>query len=252
MGIVMIIKNAKKMQFLTLQSIMVISAITMGSLILVGVPNADAYLCTAQHSGSKCYATHQYDVTSDFHGLKATSEVQYTDGTDGVFTFSHWIDLSNADIVEVAWQDTVDDANNPHYVCGHNGSPVDTWGSPSDNTAYVFEVEDTDKDTVWDMRADGTTDTNCDYDATTYNAIDSQVGYELTHNNEVDVENAEADLMHFWDNGFWFLWQSSYGAHGKFLQPGGFNPDHFVDYCGSGSENYYHSEHGYGSEPGTC
>ena len=71
-------------------------------------------------------------------------------------------------------------------------------------------------------------------------------------NNAVSLETVDTDNIKFWDSGFWFLWQSSYGTHGKFLQPGGFTPDHFVDYCGSGSENYYHSEHGYGSDPGTC
>ena len=230
-------------------------ALLLVAAFAVAIPTiaeADAYLCTSQHSGSKCYATHQYDVTSDFHGLKATTEVQYHSGSDGTVTFSHWLDLFGGDIVEVAWQDTVDDANDPYYVCGHNTVPVDTWGSPSDNTAYVFEVEDTNKDETWDMRAAGTTDTNCDYAGDTINAIDSQVGYEITHNNEVSLETVDTDNIKFWDSGFWFLWQSSYGTHGKFLQPSGFTPDHFVDYCGSGSENYYHSEHGYGSDPGTC
>lgn len=244
--------NKKKTTSIILQSILVISAITIGGMMISNIPEAEAYQCTSQHSGSKCYATHQFDPTSYFHGLKATSDVKYTDGDDGYVVYSHWIELSDGDIIEVAWIDTVDDNNNPTFACGHNGVPVDTWGSPSDNTSYLFEVEDIDKDTVWEMRANGTTDTNCDYDADTYNGIDSQVGYELSHNNEVDVENAESDNIQFWDNGYWFYWQSSYGVHGKFLQPSGYTPPHFVDYCGSGMENYYHSEHGYGSDPGTC
>lgn len=245
-------KIPKKIQVLSLQSILAISAIASVGIMISSMPDAYAYYCPDQHSDSKCYATHIFNPDNNVHGLKAKSEVKYHSGSDGTVTFTHWVFLTDGDYIEVGWQDTVDDANNPHYVCGYNGDPVDTWGSPSDNTAYVFEVEDTEENGTWDMWADGTTDTNCDQALATSNSNKLELGYEITHNDEVNLESADSTIQQFYDNGWWFLFQSSYGTHTTFLQPNPMTAEYYVDYCGTGAENYYHTEHGKGSGPGTC
>jgi hypothetical protein len=106
------------------------------------------------------------------------------------------------------------------------------------------------KDKVWNMGAGGSSFT---YTAATSLTHQLKAGYEIdpTTSNVTLKENDYKDMSYVY-LATWTLWDSVDGTNGQFLNPAPLTPVLHVKYCGTGDENYYHSQHGPGSAPANC
>lgn len=219
--------------------------LTLGSYM----PNVFAFTCTISYP-DKCYAVHLYNPYFDVNGVKSTNKVLYMTGTAGTITGATWAILTDGTILESDWQEGVTSGANHYFVWGLNGSPQHTWGSPSDNTYYTFTVEDMNKDKVWNLSAGGITGGT--YTAATSLTHKLKSGYEIEPSTVVTLREDDFKDMSYVYLSTWTLWNSASGVNNQFLNPNPFTPVLHVKYCGTGDENYYHSQHGPGSAPANC
>jgi hypothetical protein len=211
------------------------------------VQYAAAAQCPLQGGVPKCYATHNFYPSSPLYsnGLKSTYKVYDNVINNQYVVSSTWAILTNGKIMEVAWRDGQGSSAHPYFVCAVDGWTQSTWGSPSHGSTWTFRSHDQNKDNIWTMAVDGSSSCSANGSTTTSNSL--KTGYETSYDTNTITKNDYSNLQFVRDN-IWYLWQSSYGVHGKTEQGTGF----YVKYCGSGAENYYHSQHGKGTPPTSC
>lgn len=212
--------------------------------------SAYAVLCSAPNY--RCYATHQYNPYFSVNGLETVNKVLYTTGTAGWIASQNWVFLVDGNFIEMGWQDDVTNTAKPFLNYGQNGGAIQTWNCnttpqfcPADNSSITTRIDDMDKNKVWTFTAAGITATRT---MATEWTNEIETGYELTHNTEINVrKNDYNSLKYGRDILGWILWNSSDGTHAKTVT-GGF----FVKYCGGATEQFYHSQHGKGTQPPSC
>lgn len=230
--------------------VVMLLVVSVGNLTTINT--ADAALCPWDSIRQiyRCYAVHNYIPNIPYtNGVKSTYIV--IDRTiDNQFVLSStWALLSNGMFYEVAWKDNQYSFAHPFFTCAENGALLTSgWGTPGNNTIWTFRVHDQDKNQIWNMEVDGSgTPSVCQGNGGTTIAISLKTGYETTYDtNNISTNNYK--YIFFVRDNFWYLWQSTYGSHSSSV----IGPGFFVKYCGSGDANYYHSNHGKGTPPGSC
>ena len=233
----------------TLSIIIAASAIMV--MLTIGSQTGTAFAtfdCTTDPN--HCYAVHIYNVFFDVNGVQSTNKVLYMTGTAGTVTGATWAFLVDGNFLETDWQEQVVSGANHYFVWGLNGNPQHTWGAPSDNTYYTFTVEDLNKDKVWNMAAGGqsfpkTMATSLTHKLETGYELDPTIaGLTLREDDFKDMKYVYLATWHYWD--------STDGTHTQFLNPNSSPPVLHVKYCGTGDEQYHHSQHGPGAAPPSC
>jgi hypothetical protein len=226
-------------------SVVILASAFMG--LTIGSPkNAYAVSCTLTY-GTHCYAVHIFNPNFSVEGVRSTEKVLYTTGSAGWVENSNWVILYNSHFLEVGWhQNTVSGGGNPYFLWAADGVTQKTWGTPSDNTYYTFTAESLAENSVWNMSAGGQT-----YSSTLSTSFSNQleVGYEFTYTSEINLRTNDYNPIQYGQQQLgWVDWNSADGTHSKYLQPG---TGYFVQYCGTGNQQYYHSQHGQGT-PTSC
>lgn len=190
------------------------------------------------------HATHtmnsQGGAYPDMWGIKSTYIADNTSISSGSLTSPTWVTLDTGTYREVGWLDSA--AGSFYSYWAINGQAKTPTGSVSDGTSYNWEVSNINQDFTWEMSAPGLSKTWTDFsygDA----AVDIQNGLEYS-TTSISLPTITYSSQKVYVNNSWQNWNDFVNGRVGETDPA----DAYVLECG----NDYTSQHGEGSQPGSC
>ncbi len=202
------------------------------------------YNCNSVH-GTNCYLVHQFNPIFSVNGLKGEWKALQVPNNPSWILSPGWVELPDLSFIEVGVRDF--GTSDPQFYWGKNGAISDVWGSPADGSTHTFRLHDFNQNSIWNVNVDGVTLYSTAMSTAWSNEV--KAGWEFTYT-EATVKTNDFNKLSWGrpDTG-WVWWKQGDGNHyAPQVHSGGF----FVHYCGTGNEQWRHSQHGKDGQPITC
>lgn len=190
------------------------------------------------------HATHtmnsQGGAYPEMWGIKATYSTDDTSISTGSIAVPTWVILDTGIYREVGWTDGASASMKKYW--GVDGDIEWESTSISDNTSYNWEVSNVNEDYTWEGAGPSfsKSETNFSYGD---EAVDIQTGIEYSHTS-ITLPTITFSSQQVYVDGGWENWDDFDNGRVGETDPS----DAYVLECG----NDYTSEHGEGSQPGSC